>query len=351
MKIILNTFGIVLMVLFLGCDEKRIILESDKIPPPPVSNVRFTPINGGFDILYDLPSETDVLYVLAEYTNNNGEPAEQRTSTFNNRITIIGFGDISQKTIDIYTVDRLKNNSTRYLTGVPYSGSDMWEILKTSAKFAVCKYLGLTKKEFPLGRYFSRKRSGALQAIRNIYSEHGANFPSDRESVPQQFKVSVSDRYGNQSSDVFPNTPDKLLTPFKETYLDKSLFQQVTLDNDDTWDAWGSSFGRMYNDNYGAEDWAHTLGNKPRPTILTIDLGTTVELNRFKLFQRGGNWGFAHANPKTYTLFGSLEIPGQDGNLDDWIKIRECESIKPSGLPVGTLFMRKTAKRDGDEFE
>ncbi|MCY4561268.1 MAG: DUF5000 domain-containing lipoprotein [Flavobacteriaceae bacterium] len=358
MKIILNTFGIVLMVLFLGCDEKRIILESDKIPPPPVSNVRFTPINGGFDILYDLPSETDVLYVLAEYTNNNGEPAEQRTSTFNNRITIIGFGDISQKTIDIYTVDRSKNKSTPVsITGVPLAPvvDIVAESLKIQPSFGGVKISWLNEKEVPIViDIFAENEDGELEDIETVYSEQLEQTVSvrDRESVPQQFKVSVSDRYGNQSSDVFPNTPDKLLTPFKETYLDKSLFQQVTLDNDDTWDAWGSSFGRMYNDNYGAEDWAHTLGNKPRPTILTIDLGTTVELNRFKLFHRGGNWGFAHANPKTYTLFGSLEIPGQDGHLDDWIKIRECESIKPSGLPVGTLSNEdRQAILDGEEFE
>lgn len=350
---------ITLIILFLGCQEQeRIILEVDNDPPSPVSNVRYTALNGGFDILYDLPGETDVLYVVAEYTNNNGELAQQRTSNFNNKITILGFGDTSAKTISLYTVDRSNNKSNPVtITAVPDIPvvEAIASTIDIQAAFGGVKVSWINETEAPIVLdIYAENDDGELESAELVYTEQLEQSFSlrDRESVPQQFKVIVSDRYGNKSSDVFPSTPDNLLTPFEETFLDKSLFQQVSLDNDDTWDAWGSSFSRLYNNNYGAEDWAHTLGDKPRPTILTIDLGVEVELSRFRIYHRGGTWGFRHANPKTSTLYGSLELPGQDGNLDDWIKIRDCESIKPSGLPVGTLSNEdRQAVLDGDEFE
>ena len=61
-------------------------------------------------------------------------------------------------------------------------------------------------------------------------------------------------------------------------------------------------------------------------------------MSRFTFFQRlshGSAHAYTHGNPKSYTVYGSKELPGMDGNLDDWILLKECESIKPSGLPIG----------------
>ena len=347
------------IALLLGCqEEERVIYKADDQAPPPIENLRFVRANGGFDISYDLPLGKDMLYVVAEYTDNKGQKAEVRTSAFNNRIIIRGFGDTSAKTIDIFTVDRANNRSipvsftAEPLTPVVEEVAKTISIQPTWGGVAV-EWFNETEVAIVLDIY-AENEQGELEVAEVLYSENlEQSFTlRGRESTPQKFKVVVKDRYENQSVEVFPVTSDQTLTPLQEDLLDKSKFVQITLDNDDTWDAWGSSFSRLYNDNYNAEDWAHTQGNKPRPSILTIDLGVEVELSRFRVYQRGGNWGFRHANPKTYTLYGSLTFPGNDGNLDDWIKIRDCESIKPSGLPVGTLSNEdRQAILNGDEFE
>ncbi len=348
-----------LSILLLGCqEEERVIFKADDQVPQPIENLRWIPTNGGFDISYDLPPGKDILYVVAEYTDNKGQKAEVRTSTFNNKIAIRGFGDTGAKTVEVFTVDRAKNKSipTRFtaepLTPVVEVVAKTISILPT---FGGVSVTWLNETELPIVLdVYAENEDGELEIVEVLYSENiEEKFTlRGRESTPQKFRLVVKDRYENQSSEVVPNTPDQTLTPFTEDKLDKSLFSQVVLDNDDKWDAWGSNFGRIYNDNYSAEDWAHTQGDRPRPSILSLDLGVEVELSRFKLYQRGGNWGFRHANPKTYTLYGSLTIPGQDGNLDDWIKIRDCESIKPSGLPVGTLSNEdRQAILNGDEFE
>ncbi len=351
------------IALLLGCqEEERVIYKADGQAPPPIENLRFVRANGGFDISYDLPPGKDILYVVAEYTDNKGQKAEVRTSTFNNKMTIRGFGDTAPKTIEVFTVDRANNRSIPVgLTAEPLSPV-VEEVAKTISiqptwGGVAVEWFNETEVPIVLDIY-AENEQGELEIAEVLYSENlEQSFTlRGRESTPQQFKVVVRDRYENQSAEVFPVTSDQTLTPLQEDELDKSKFVQVTLANDDTWDAWGSSFSRMYNDNYNAEDWAHTQGNKPRPTILTIDLGVEVELSRFRVYQRGGNWGFRHANPKTYTLYGSLDdslvAPGADGNLDDWIKIRDCESIKPSGLPVGTLSNEdRDAILSGDEFE
>src|SRR3546814_9614526 len=72
--------------------------------------------------------------------------------------------------------------------------------------------------------------------------------------------------------------------------------------------------------------------------VQTCALPITVKLSRFILHQRQNTgFAFSHGNPKKFTVYGAKELPADDGNLDNWIKLRDCESVKPSVLPIGQM--------------
>ncbi|MBJ6366668.1 DUF5000 domain-containing lipoprotein [Snuella sedimenti] len=343
MKKILSLLLVCTFIL-LACQEdyEHNPITSDDVIPSAIENLSYTSINGGFDISYDLPSDKDLLYVKAVYENSKGEMAEVRASIYDNKIQILGFGDTSEKEVTVYAVDRSENVSK----GVSFTASPLMppvHIIKGAMEitpdFGGAKFKWVNEQQTPIAiLLFAENEQGELENVHTVYTSQSETSHSLRgfESVPQPFAAVIRDRYDNFSDTIYPGTPDKLLTPLFEERLDKAKFQKVVLANDDNWDAWEGDYWNAFDDDLGSI--VHTQGDHPRPSIMTIDLGANVVLSRIKLFQRAPNqqhWAYTHGNPKSYTLYGAKELPGSDGNLDNWIKLRGCESIKPSGLPIG----------------
>jgi len=331
------------LTLVVSCDEYEVKpYTNDGVAPDDVSNIVITPANGGLDIKFDLPPSKDVLFVEAFYSNNKGERVSTRTSAFNNTLKIEGFGDISEKTIEIFTVDRGENRSK----GVTKKATPLTPIVDLAAEsaeiavgFGGAKYSWINETEVPLViEIHGENDKGELVLVNQIYSKFLEDKYSLRgyTSTPHKFAIRIKDRYDNKSDFIYPNTPNKTLTPLLESRLDKKIMEVVQLDNDAFWGAWQFNINNVIDDNLSEGNMIHTWDDVERPTLLTIDLGQEVGLSRFTLYQRSGTWGWRHGNPKDYTIYGSLTEPSQDGNLDNWIKLRECHSIKPSGLPVGT---------------
>ena len=89
----------------------------------------------------------------------------------------------------------------------------------------------------------------------------------------------------------------------------------------------------------------------------TFDLGVQAELSRLKYWQRldsGGGWLYAHGNPRIFEIWGRADAPDPNSEWDGWILLTTCESVKPSGLPLG-LGMWNAEDREyaekGEEFE
>jgi hypothetical protein len=66
-KIIL--FSIFVFITIIACSDDDNI---DTTPPGVLSNITVVPTNGGGVISYNLPSDADILYVKAVYTNSLG---------------------------------------------------------------------------------------------------------------------------------------------------------------------------------------------------------------------------------------------------------------------------------------
>lgn len=343
MKKIISLMFISLFIMA-GCEEDYEHLPStkDAVAPKPIENLQYEPINGGFNIIYDIPSDKDVLYVKATYTNTKGETSEVRASAYKNKLQIVGFGDTTERTINVYVVDRSENISKPVtFTAQPLESpvNVIKETMSITADFGGAKYQWLNELETPISiLLFTENEEGEWQEIRTVYTSQAETSTSIRgfESVPTKFAALIRDRYDNTTDTIYPATPDKKLTPLFEERLDKTKFKKVVFADDTNWDAWEGDYYHLFDEKM--ETIVHTQGDHPSPQIYSIDLGVVVKLSRFTLHQRashGTSHAYTHGNPKTYTVYGAKEIPEEPDNLDNWILLRECESIKPSGLPIG----------------
>lgn len=144
--------------------------------------------------------------------------------------------------------------------------------------------------------------------------------------------------------------------PWEEYELDKSKFSELILDNDIPMNAWWNWLGKIWNGshNYGdGGDMAHSpQENSTMPIWFTFDLGVTAHLSRYMYWQRlDDNYLYQHGNMKNWEVWGRADKPTQDGSWDGWVKLMDCESYKPSGLPAGQFSNEdKEYATAGEEF-
>ncbi|WP_150451867.1 DUF5000 domain-containing lipoprotein [Arenibacter lacus] len=359
MKKIVSLLFIGLLIMA-GCEEdyEHLPTTKDTVAPNKIENLQYEPINGGFNITYDLPADKDVLYVKATYTNSKGETSEVRASAYKNKLKIEGFGDTSERTVKLYVVDRSENISEPVVfTASPLESpvNVIKESMSITADFGGARFEWVNELQTPISiLLFAESKEGEWKEVQTVYTTQSESSAAIRgfESVPTKFAALIRDRYENTTDTIYPASPDKTIIPLFEERLDKTKFKKVVLSDDTNWDAWEGDYYNFFDDKL--ETIVHTQGDHPNPQIYTVDLGVTVKLSRFILHQRFTpqlHFGFTHGNPKKYTLYGAKELPEDKGSFEGWIKLRECESIKPSGLPIGQNTDEDIAHLDkGDEY-
>lgn len=84
--------------------------------------------------------------------------------------------------------------------------------------------------------------------------------------------------------------------------------------------------------------WYRTVDGSGIPHWFTFDMGVTSRLTSFVMWQRGTRDEptllYANGNPRKWEVWGSND-PAPDGSWTGWTKLGDCESVKPSGLPLG----------------
>jgi len=344
----------IIFILF-ACEEHELEpIFIDSTTPSVIENVVVTPINGGLDIKYDLPKDSDLLYVKAVYTTTSGKQAEVKASVFMNKLQILGFGDTTEKTVSLYSVDRSENVSaaiTVKATPLTPPVFIIQETMEITSDYGGARFAWENALNTPITiELLTANAQGELETRQTVYTEQTATKSSLRgyESVPRLFAAVIRDRYDNFSDTIYAKTSDKMLVPLFEQRLDKTAFKKVVMENDDNWDAWEGDYWNFFDDDLASI--VHTQGDHPRPSILTVDLGAIITLSRFNVIQRSPigfrHFAYTHGNPKTYNVYGAKELPGMDGNLADWILLKECVSNKPSGSPLGT-----NTDEDMDHFD
>jgi len=319
----------------IGCKEDVLgPLEKDTVAPQQISNPVTTSSAGSVKVTYNLPSDPDVMYVMAQYTNKYGKQISVKASAYTNSLTVDGFADTATYNLNLYAVDKAENKSAPVTIKVKaleppifairrslvlasdFGGVNITFSNPTEANIAVVVLYKDSLGNFALKEtIYSKQKNG-------LFSSRG--FPA-KETI---FGVYIRDRWDNRT-----DTAKATLTPIFEKELDKSKFRVLTLPTDAKV-GFGLPIPLLWNNVISGGDMWHT-DDTGMPCQITFDMGVTAKISRFTIWQRQDNWIYAHGNPKRYEIWGSTN-PASDGSYTNWTRLASCISVKPSGQPSGS---------------
>jgi hypothetical protein len=356
MKIYL--FMALLAGLFLcSCSEDEMTPVNRDEAPSPVSDIRVENLPGGAKITYTLPKDKNLLYVKAVCNMSQNVQREVKSSYYQNYLMLDGFADTASHTVSLYTVSRGEKASGPVNVQVKPLMPPVMKVFKSltiEGTFGGVRVYFENEAEANVvltvlavdavgdlvqaDAYYTKRKEGSF-AVRGF------------EPVERKFGVFVRDRWSNCSDTLFAD-----LTPVFEYKLDKTKFKHVKL-NGDTYEphnAWDIT--KAWDDitNINTNIFCTKPGSG-LPQWFTFDLGVTTTLSRFKLHHRNAgltDGSYTGGDPKIYEIWGSND-PDEDGGWINWTLLMTCESIKPSGLPVGTVTSedKQFAEVDGEDFD
>ncbi len=336
-----------------GCEETvKEPLFKDSVAPGPISTPEVTKLPGAAIISYSLPQDEDLLYVKAEYTLANGNIVETKSSNFINSVQVEGFGDTGEKTVTLYAVDRSENISSPVTVKVNPELPPVHAVKATIEMipdFGGVLYRWKNENNASLSFIIMATDStGELSEVETVYSAITDGEYTVRGFAPEEkeFAIVVRDRWDNYSE-----ISKILVTPLFEEKLDKSKFNQITLDNDHDWAAWEGRFVSAIDND--PNTFNHTWAGTGWPQNWTIDLGVVARLSRVNILQRQ-TFFYAHGNPRLLDIWGIKEEPAQDGSLDAWYPLRVapengCVARRPT-LEGGTAAEDQEHFEAGDEY-
>ena len=331
----------------------------DGHPPAAVTDPSWEALPGAVKISYSLPSDPDLFYVEADCETGNGKK-ESRATFYDNSLILEGFGDTSEYEAKLYAVDRGENKSepvtVKFKPSLP-------PVLAVRNSLVV-------KEDFGgINVTFTNQSEGNVVIFvmttdsvgdwKQVDAEYTSR-PSGSFSVrgfsdePRKFALYVRDQWNN-----FSDTLITELTPLFEEQLDKSKFSEYRLDGDAP-AGFGWVMPRLWDGSIDAPNGFHTdhMGTTDNPSGFphhyTFDLGVLAKLSRFTFWQRGitseNTFLYAHGNLRKFEIWGSTN-PASDGSWTGWTKLLDCESIKPSGLPIGQVSNEdKAYAAKGEEY-
>lgn len=296
-------------------------------------------ISGGAVIHYELPDSKDLLYVKALYTVGQDTPMEARASRYDHSVTLEGFGDTAPREVALYCVDKMEHVGpcvTTQVTPLTPPIQTVFNSLDAGATFGgiYVDFKNEDKGDIAIHVQTEDEQHFLYEPMVHYTSaESGRFFVRGFTAEPRTFGIYVTDRWGNRSE-----TFSESYVPFAETLLDKSKFAVYKLPNDIDCDAWAGNLAYAWNDDFTPELFVHSPGGDTFPMWFTFDMGQVAKLSRYKFYHLfREDYAFQRGNLKTWEVWGRPDTPPSDGSWDGWIKLMDCSSHKPSGLPVGEI--------------
>lgn len=362
----MKTYINILVIMILGgsllsCNEEfRGQYPVDSDAPQTISNPVVTNFPGGARIDYQLPDESDLLYVQVTYTLPNGEVTEVRTSVFANFVELKGFAKSHKITVQLYCVDRSRNMSKPYDVEIEPLDSPVYEIfgsINLTVAFGGFKldWQNPTAEDIAV-EVMRKDDEGIFRPIETFYSsEKVAVNKSVRGQDPKQtdFAVYVRDTYNNSS-----DTMNVTITPWYEVELDKKVWIALPRSNKFTLHSYGSTnMSVMWDGIFTVDNGVYYImenAAKDEP-YFTFDLGSEVQLSRFKYWSRY-DYIFKLHSPKIIAILGTNNpsvASNPDSNESEWTLLGEFTSTRPSGLPGGidATDEDRAYANAGEEFE
>ena len=340
---ICTRYLLICILLILGCsEEERGAYGSDEIPPDAVEINSVENKPGGAIIKFTPPTNEDLLYIRGAYSDENGISKQVIVSSVIDTLSIIGFGQTGDYNVDVTAIDTSDNESVAVTTTISPLEAPIHAILESiegAQDFGGINisYLNPTRAEVSLNMSIL-DQDGNQVFKESFYTSQANSSYSFRgyDPIPTTFIIYVEDRWGNKSI-----TKTLESTPLEDVFLDKGFFSIQQMPGDESFSEYGFSANQMWDGSWSSQwNCGHT-NFLALPHQLTINLGQSAKLNRFKLYQRGGTELYKHGNPKRFQIYGrenldNLPIYSPSNPGDGWILLGEFESFKPSGLPPGS---------------
>lgn len=337
-----------------ACGEEEPIGQQpvDSVPPKPVTEVNVVNVAGGAILTYILPDDEDLLYVKAVY-ERNGETCESRTSLYKDSLRVEGYGDIQAHEVKVIAVDRSRNESAPVTVTIQPLEAEVTTIGKSLTLEA--DFGGVTA-------YWDNVNRGEISVIilqesdslmeyipvETFYSSvvEGKGSVRGMDTLTGKFGVYVQDRWGNRSEIKYAE-----LTPIFETLFDRMKFRDASLPGDGPHYGGGWALPNAWDGVWGADQgYSSQGGTGVWPQSVTIDMGVLGQISRVRIHQRMGNYTWAEGNLKIFEVWGCQTLD-PTGSWDSWTKLMDCESVKPSGLPLGENTNEDVAMAtDGEDF-
>jgi hypothetical protein len=334
-----------LMLAFFACSEDfkhEPIGGGDSNTPGPLKNAQVKEnIAGGAIITYELPDNLDALYVKAVYTTSQGIQKDVIASSYLNSLTIKGLGDTNARNVKLYVVNRQEKTSSPVEVTINPLTPPV-EKIRNSLAYAtefggfIIDFTNDDKEDISINVLVGDSTGMEMLNYDALYTSlaGGQYMVRGLPNKENRFGIYVRDRWDNISDTLYFT-----LTPWREDYMDKKLFKALNIAGDVLWNQQAGLPERAWDDIiFNGSNYACTSTPLDFPHRFTLDMGVSVKLSRFKMWQRGhAATLYQHAEPYHYKIYGRLDDPGI-GNATDvwegWTFLRECYSFKPSGLPI-----------------
>lgn len=330
MKKQINKFTIgfmALLTIFYACSNNE---DMDTTPPGVLSNITVIPTNGGGIINYNLPSDSDILYVKAVYTNTLGEEVFRVSSKHNTSIEVNGLNQTTPIKVSLYVVDENENISEP--TEIEFTPLKSF-IFLVQESITITPDLGgvkitweniASKTVFVYVHIFDNGN----ETIRILSSNNAQEtiFVRGLESREMSFSTKVEDFDGN-----ITDLEDKgTFTPLFEEKIDKSTWTLISNQSINGnayegrtvnfWDDIVDTVDTDADNSYFIITRDNNGGSLNFPLDIVINLNKNVKIQRFKVWQRaywyqggGVTYHYQEENIKSFDLFSSVD--GQTWNL------------------------------------
>ena len=351
MKILKFAMLSLCIVTIFGCEEDNIrsLIIDDGRAPGSLFDVAVENVAGGSKLTYNLPDDSDLLYVEAQFKRNSSDGTSKvRSSVFNNNLMVEGFGEEKEYEVSLYAVDQSENRSEPvFVTIKPEKApfTDVFESLEAFADFGGIHLFWENPFEGEVSiEVYANNEVGVPKLADVIYTAalNGDYAIRGFDTTERDFTLLVKDRFNNLS--------DRLtytIKPLFEQLLDRSKHVGIVQIHDSP-TAFGWDLPRLFDGIIGRKGF-HTAANWSDPgeelpeyigenvQMFTVDLGVLAKISRVHWLQRGDTRRFyQHGNPRIYDIWGTDEL-NADGSLTGWVKMVDNEEvIKPSGSPSGT---------------
>lgn len=349
---------IALPLMFIACEDDYIgQYPVDSVPPAKVSNAQVENLPGRVVITYNLPKDTDLLYVKAVYTDSHGKKNEVRASNFKNQLEIKGFARSERQSIELVSVDRSQNESEPLTVEIEPMDSPIYAIkesLDIKASWGGFKMSWANPDNEQIFMYVLRAGEDGDEIVSTIISaeSNGADSVTGLEAVEQEFKVVVRDIYEN-----YTDTLSVTLTPLYEKFIDGKNFVYLPMATNMNWHKSRNNANALFDGVYDADKPIYMETKVKKDNIpyayFTLNLINTYKFSRIKFWGRVAYCYALHC-PRRFQFWGTTsdEAAANPDSFEGWELLFEGESHKPSGNDTADVTAEdKEYALKGETFE